>query len=307
MSAREGLAMSIQEPRLVHRLDKVTFALTMLGVLVSRPTPAGVSHELARTLGSRCRHLRLAALLVLALLAPAAVASAAIIEFGIFTANSGPEGITTGPDGNLWFTEIVGNKIGRITPAGAITEFPVPTAIGGPFRITPGPDGNLWFTEFTGNKIGRITPAGAITEFAVPTASSFPWDITAGPDGNLWFAEFGSNNIGRLTTPPSVRLSPASGVLVSTQHFDLVLVLEPRGLAVVGGQVLIDGLDVTGAIAICGILGTRLAGGATVRCPGLSGGLLPPGTHVVSVNLMFSDGSTASDTARWQIDPNREP
>src|SRR5262249_61493385 len=104
-----------------------------------------------------------------------------------------------------------------------------------------------------------------------------------------------------------VRLSPASGVLVSTQHFDLVLVLQTQGLAVVGGQVLVDGIDVTAGLARCGIPGTRLAGGATFRCPGLTGGLLPPGVHIVSVSLTFSDGSTAADTVRWQIDGNREP
>src|SRR3954471_19246906 len=44
------------------------------------------------------------------------------------TADSFPLGITAGPDANLWFTERVGNKIGRITPAGTITEFTIPTA-----------------------------------------------------------------------------------------------------------------------------------------------------------------------------------
>ena len=34
-----------------------------------------------------------------------------------------PAGITAGPDGNLWFTEFDGNRIGRITPAGVVTEF----------------------------------------------------------------------------------------------------------------------------------------------------------------------------------------
>ena len=34
---------------------------------------------------------------------------------GIPTASSRPEGITSGPDGNLWFTEEGGGKIGRIT------------------------------------------------------------------------------------------------------------------------------------------------------------------------------------------------
>jgi hypothetical protein len=35
----------------------------------------------------------------------------------------GPYGITSGPDGNLWFTELRGNQIGRITTAGTLTEF----------------------------------------------------------------------------------------------------------------------------------------------------------------------------------------
>jgi len=45
----------------------------------------------------------------------------------------------------------------------------------------------------------------------------------------------------------------------------------------------------------------------TLRCPGLTGGLLAPGVHVVAVSLTLSDGSTAADTARWQVDANTEP
>src|SRR6266702_311573 len=85
-----------------------------------------------------------------------------ITEFAPSTAGSKPEGITAGPDGNLWFTEFDGNKIGRISPDGSITEFRLPTDCGSvvycePSAITAGPDGNLWFTEVDGNKIGRIT------------------------------------------------------------------------------------------------------------------------------------------------------
>jgi len=36
-------------------------------------------------------------------------------EFPVPTASSQPAGITAGPDGNLWFAEQNGNKIGRIT------------------------------------------------------------------------------------------------------------------------------------------------------------------------------------------------
>ncbi len=77
-----------------------------------------------------------------------------------------PAGITPGPDGNLWFTEYDGNRLGRITPTGRVTEFPAGTAAGNsPARITAGPDGNLWFTRYDGNGIGRITPAGLLSEF----------------------------------------------------------------------------------------------------------------------------------------------
>ena len=78
-----------------------------------------------------------------------------ITEFPIPTADCFPQGITTGPDGNLWFTEYNVNKIGRITTAGVITEFPLPTAGSFPQGITTGPDGNLWFTEYY-DKIGRL-------------------------------------------------------------------------------------------------------------------------------------------------------
>jgi hypothetical protein len=59
----------------------------------------------------------------------------------------------------LWFTEYIGNKIGRITTAGVITEFSIPTLGSSPSDITAGADGNLWFTEASGSRIGRITTA----------------------------------------------------------------------------------------------------------------------------------------------------
>jgi streptogramin lyase len=129
-----------------------------------------------------------------------------VTEFPVPTASGEPDGITTGPDGNLWFTEINVNKIGRITPSGTVTEFVIPTASSSPDGITAGPDGNLWFTENNANKIGRITPSGAFTEFAITTTGSQPSGITAGPDGNLWFTEFSAsaNKIGRITPSGTV-------------------------------------------------------------------------------------------------------
>ncbi|HYR02598.1 MAG TPA: hypothetical protein VES58_04590, partial [Syntrophobacteria bacterium] len=47
-------------------------------------------------------------------------------EFGVPTPDSTPYRITRGLDGNLWFTENTGSKIGRISAKGVIAEFPIP-------------------------------------------------------------------------------------------------------------------------------------------------------------------------------------
>ena len=130
----------------------------------------------------------------------ASVVAQTLTQFPVPTALSGPNDITAGPDGALWFTESAGNKIGRITITGAVTEFPIPTANSEPYGITAGPDGALWFVEYQGHKIGRITTTGTITEYPTPTANSGPSHIAAGSDGALWFTESTSNKIGRITT-----------------------------------------------------------------------------------------------------------
>src|SRR5436853_1561468 len=87
------------------------------------------------------------------------------------TLDGGPTSIIAGRDGNLWFTERFGNKIGRIAPtSGLITEFcQVLTAgnpsgiTGSPRGITVGPDGNICLTKTCGT-ISRISTADAITD-----------------------------------------------------------------------------------------------------------------------------------------------
>jgi streptogramin lyase len=68
-----------------------------------------------------------------------------------------PVGIIMGPDGNIWFTEFYGPKIGRIDTNGTIIEFLLPTVVEEPATIIVGPDHNLWFTEGNTYKIGHIT------------------------------------------------------------------------------------------------------------------------------------------------------
>lgn len=146
----------------------------------------------------RVRTLRLGSLpVVLALTGP--VQAGDVRLFALPSSNSYPESVAVGPGGTIWFTEKLGNRIGRLAPDGELTEYLIPTQDSRPQAIVAAPDGALWFTQNRGNKIGRITSAGAITEYPVPTPDSYPFGLTTGPDGALWFTLSGTNRIGRIT------------------------------------------------------------------------------------------------------------
>jgi streptogramin lyase len=134
--------------------------------------------------------------------------------FTSFAAGTDPVTLTVGPDGALWFTELAGNKIGRLTTSGALTEYAMP---GNPYGITSGPDGNLWFTVSGSgaSAVGRMTPTGTSTLFPVSSVSGFgPANIVAGPDGNLWFTHPNDDKVGKITPAGVVtEYSTAAGAL----------------------------------------------------------------------------------------------
>jgi streptogramin lyase len=135
---------------------------------------------------------------------------------------SGPESITAGPDGAMWFTEFWTNRIGRLTTSGTLTEFPIPQPDSAPRGIVTGPDGNIWFVESTRARpaIARLDRDGLITEFPLSSgpAEIYPHAIVAGPDGNLWFTQ--TNGIAHITVngdivPVSLPSGSAPGSLVT--------------------------------------------------------------------------------------------
>jgi streptogramin lyase len=148
-----------------------------------------------------------------------------ITEFGTgISPGARPAGITTGPDGNLWFTEFAGRRIGRMVVlpgngiVGEVTEFTQGITAGDFLTdITAGPDGNVWYILNVGGRIGRITPQGVATEFDVGYHNMhLPTGITAGPDGNLWFTESSGNRIGRIT-PLGVITEFSAGITAGAQ------------------------------------------------------------------------------------------
>ncbi len=146
----------------------------------------------------RAHLLALVVMLALTATALGGAPAGQVSDFPTPTTASGPEGITAGPDGNLWFAEFAADKIAEINPTThAISEFSTTTAMSRPLGIALGPDGNIWFTEWAMNQIGEINPTThAMSEFPIPTASSFPVGIVAGPNGNMWFSE--SGGVGKI-------------------------------------------------------------------------------------------------------------
>ena len=85
-------------------------------------------------------------------------ASGVVTEYSTgITPQAGPDHIVLGPDGNLWFTELQGNRLGRVTPSGAITEYSAGiSSDANLIDIVVGADGRLWFTEFHTARIGAL-------------------------------------------------------------------------------------------------------------------------------------------------------
>jgi virginiamycin B lyase len=141
---------------------------------------------------------------------PAFAAAGQVKEFKIPPPGGAPQGITVGPDGALWFTEVATGGIGRLGPGG-FTNF---VEGGNPDSIVTGPDGALWYTDLSAGLIGRLTTDGQSADFTLPpcpTCSPYgqgATSITVGPDGALWYARPAASTIGRITTDGQITEFP---------------------------------------------------------------------------------------------------
>ena len=66
-----------------------------------------------------------------------------------------PKGITTGPDGALWFTEAGINSVGRVTTTGQVTQRPAERLLHARRTSSPPPTNALWVTCFGNNALVR--------------------------------------------------------------------------------------------------------------------------------------------------------
>jgi kumamolisin len=154
---------------------------------------------------------------------PAAPANVDMSHFSDSSINH-PSGIAVGPDNAIWFTNFVGNSIGRVTTAdtpgaggvaGTFTNFSDPR-IDEPAGIAAGNDNALWFTS-GGRTVGRFDLGTQAFSFFSDPAILYPQGITLGPDGAMWFTNEGNNSIDRITTSAT---PSASGAGIVTSYSD---------------------------------------------------------------------------------------
>jgi uncharacterized repeat protein (TIGR01451 family) len=166
--------------------------------------------------------------------------------------------VLSGPDGDLWFTELGGNKIGQINATtGAITEFAVPTAGSLPTGIVTGVDGNVWFTELFGNQIGQVVLNAAASAPDLALSGTAPGSVILG------------SNAADTLTVTNDSTAGATGVTLVDRL--------PSGVAFVsatGGVTLVNGvLTFTIGSLAAGASSSFYEGGESERSPPV---FLPP-------------------------------
>ena len=102
--------------------------------------------------------------------------------------------------GNAWFTNILGNKIGKVDGRTLkLTQWTPPTPDSYPRRLEVGSDGMIYFGEFNGGKITRFDPkTEAFKEFALPGPDPSPYGLGFDAQGYLWYDSHNMDLIGRF-------------------------------------------------------------------------------------------------------------
>jgi len=114
------------------------------------------------------------------------------------TLPSAPNDLVLDKKGNIWFTELNANALGRLNINSGQTQqyslTPTKTTQSlNPYGITIDPQGNIWFTEASTNLIGRLdSKTGLISYFSMHGSSTQLMEIVADAHGIIWATSFSS-------------------------------------------------------------------------------------------------------------------
>jgi virginiamycin B lyase len=109
-----------------------------------------------------------------------------------------PQRLELDKDGNVWFSERQGNKIGRLDPKTTeIKEFPLPGPEASPYALGIDRDGMVWYSSHEQDTIGRLDPkTGEVVEYPYPNPEISMREFYLDHKGRMWYASSANNKVG---------------------------------------------------------------------------------------------------------------
>jgi virginiamycin B lyase len=124
-----------------------------------------------------------------------------IKEYEVPTPHARPHDPAVAPDGALWVTLQMANRLGRLDPtSGKFREYPLKTPDSGPHGLVSDQNGSIWFAAIFAGYVGKLNPkTGEITEYRSSNGTKIdPHTPVFDHNGILWFTNEQTNYIGRL-------------------------------------------------------------------------------------------------------------
>ncbi|HEX9389357.1 MAG TPA: hypothetical protein VF918_23730 [Anaerolineales bacterium] len=121
----------------------------------------------------------------------------------------GPYGITTAPDGTVYYASLANSYVGRIDPqTGEATVLEPPTSNQGARRVWSDSQGRIWVSEWNAGQVAVYNPADdSWQEWKLPGNGPQAYAIYVDDQNITWLSDFGANAI--------VRFDPASETFTS--------------------------------------------------------------------------------------------
>jgi virginiamycin B lyase len=112
----------------------------------------------------------------------------------------GPYGITTTPDGEVYFASLAGSYIARIDlESGNVTILEPPTPEQGARRVWSDSINRIWISEWNSGKLGVYNPdTKSWNEWQIPGESPLPYAIYVDEHDKVWISDFASNSLLRF-------------------------------------------------------------------------------------------------------------
>lgn len=111
----------------------------------------------------------------------------------------GPYGITTTPDGSVYYASLAGSYVGVIADDGTATALEPPTPEQGARRVWSDSQGNIWVSEWNSGSLSRFVPATEEwTTWPLPGDEPATYAVYVDEADIVWVSDFGANAMVRF-------------------------------------------------------------------------------------------------------------